>query len=149
MDKMIQTLYRDINISKWEDFQERPVRRMIAEISDELGLPVHFYGHPSELNNMGGTWRVFLNENQCDEKLWQDFGKVVGIYVCHQLFLEGKAVHQLCDFPYYFCVPSFLLRQLPLVEKTEDKQWITGEITRIFHVESSFAETRIQLFCAS
>ncbi|KRG13869.1 hypothetical protein ACA30_13075 [Virgibacillus soli] len=149
MHTIIQKIYNDIEIRRWDQFQTTSIKEVIARVSKKTGLPTYFFNYPSELNNLGGEWRIFLNQNQNEEQIWQDYGKKIGVYICYHLFLDGKATDELKDFFYYFCVPQFLLEQVPLSEYKHDEEFFTKEIARIFHVDYKFAESRIRLICAS
>ncbi|MBM7715989.1 hypothetical protein JOC94_003000 [Bacillus thermophilus] len=149
MHNFIKNIYSDINIHRWEQLKDASVEEVILDISEKLGLHIHFYNYPTELNNLGGEWRIYLNQEQSKHDLWQDFGRSMAVYACYQMFLEGKATRELHNFHLYFCVPKFLMNQLSLCAQTMTREEIIHEISRVFHVEYDFAELRLQLHCAS
>ncbi|KRG16815.1 hypothetical protein ACA29_02730 [Lederbergia galactosidilytica] len=87
MHTIIQKIYNDIEIRRWDQFQTTSIKEVIARVSKKTGLPTYFFNYPSELNNLGGEWRIFLNQNQNEEQIWQDYGgritekKLVCIFV--------------------------------------------------------------------
>ncbi|KIL75820.1 hypothetical protein SD77_2769 [Bacillus badius] len=46
-----------------------------------MRLNVYFFNYSSELNNLGGTWGIFLNQQQNPQQIRQDFGQTVGAYI--------------------------------------------------------------------
>lgn len=149
MHNFIKNIYSDINIHRWEQFKDVSVERVIQEVSEKLGIQTLFYDYPTELNNLGGEWRIFLNRGQSEKDVWEDFGKSMSVYAYYQYFLEGKATYELINFHYYFCVPKFLMNQLSKNAQHMTREQIIQEISRVFHVKYEFAEMRLNLHCAS
>ncbi|MEB6549299.1 hypothetical protein MXL46_09350 [Heyndrickxia sporothermodurans] len=148
MHSFIENIYSDINIHRWEQFKDVSVENVINEVSERLGIQTLFYDYPTELNNLGGEWRIFLNRKQSKNDMWQDFGKSMAVYTNYQYFLEGKATSELINFPFYFCVPKFLMNQLAKSAQHMTREQIIHEISQVFHVKYEFAEMRLKLHCA-
>lgn len=153
MKGIIKRIYSDVKIQRLEHWVERSITDIILDISKEAGIKVHFFDYSTELNNLGGEWRIFLNQKQSKEKIWQDFGQQLGTYISYQLLLEGNRNEKMKDFFYHFCVPTFLLNELMAMlsfkSKEKEVQWLIGEIARVFHVEYQFAKTRLDLYLES
>ncbi|UQD50774.1 hypothetical protein C0971_00885 [Bacillus methanolicus] len=153
MNALIESFYLDVKIQRLEHWKKRSVTDIIYDISKQTGIKVYFFDYQSELNNLGGEWRIFLNQKQNKAKIWQDFGRQFGVYISYQLLIKGNRTDEMKDFFYHFCVPTFLLNELMVMpsfkNKEKEKEWLIGEIARVFHVEYQFAKTRLGLYLQS
>ncbi len=81
---------------------------------------------------------------------WQRFGHEVCHFLrhcgdqryMHELFIELQE-NQARNFAYHFCVPSFMLEEIDLPNNMAQS---AGMIAKIFGVEYSFAERRIEQY---
>lgn len=64
---------------KWTDHH----KSYIATIAKKANINVLYFDYSSELNNMMGSWNIFLNQNQPAEKILEDFCKLLKIYEDH------------------------------------------------------------------
>ncbi|GLY12689.1 hypothetical protein [Pseudobacillus badius] len=153
MNELTQHIYSDAKIHGLEQWKTKNVLDCIKDIASEMGLHVYFFNYSSELNNLGGTWGIFLNQQQNTQQIWQDFGQAVGAYISYQLSADNGENNHMQDFHYYFCVPTFLLEELmsllTLDNRKRDPDWIISEVSKVFHVEPSFAKKRLELYSVS
>lgn len=150
MKGIIERIYSDVKIQRLEHWEERSTTDIILDISKEAGIKVHFFDYSTELSNLGGDWRIFLNQKQSKQKIWQDFGQQLGVYISYQLSIEGNGTEEMKDFLYHFCVPSFLLTELmnkrSFKRKEKENQRLINEIARVFQVEYQFAKKHVWAF---
>jgi len=117
----------------------------IKELSNKLNLDVLFWNYGSELAYYNGCFKVFINNNQSMQCMWQDFGHEMYHYFydetnynylkeTYATYGESKADY----FAYHFCVPTFMLMQL--------KEVSVYVITNLFNVEYDFAFRRLEMY---
>lgn len=141
MQNLVQAMYKEGKINTIADFDQK---HLIFSTASKLGGKIHFFDESSEINNLGGSLHIFLNENQSQEKIWMDFGILLSQYLRSE---SGKNKWKIIlkdnnnvdNFQYYFCVPIFLLD-----EKTLNKQDI-AEIQSLFNVSEDFVIKRLSL----
>lgn len=130
------------------------VQSKIEKVSDYLGLKTHYIPYPSELNNLDGRWRFFLNQLRNPFNLWQEFGRLVGIYY-EEVLNSGINNHSKVTveeliktdhFAYFFCVPNYLLDNMDI---PPDQNKAIKIISNTFTVDNNFAANKLSLYRAS
>ncbi|MFD2760476.1 ImmA/IrrE family metallo-endopeptidase [Lentibacillus juripiscarius] len=138
----IESLYFAIDETDVDAFYSLFIMKKVANY---LNIQLHYFDEPSEANNLGGCYRIFLNQNQSSQKQWQDFGHELGHVLVHEgcqwgiprlfrHYQEGQAR----KFALHFCVPSFLLKQLNTID--------IHLLMKTFNVEQNFALQRIEMY---
>jgi len=128
------------------------VQNKIQKISKNLGIETYYIPYPSELNNLDGKWRIFLNQSNNPFKMWQEFGHLVGVYYKSILISENLDLEVPVEIPnqdnfaFYFCVPDFILNEINIPTDT-NKAIIF--ISETFTVDKSFARERLSLYQTS
>lgn len=69
------------NINKAADFKKMELLKIIEKICLNFNLQCYFVSFPSELNNLNKSWNIFLNQNQDNQKIIQDFIKLVNAFL--------------------------------------------------------------------
>lgn len=119
------------------------IGQAIQQISKNLHIHTYNFYH-SELNNLAGQWNIFLNIFNPKEKIWQDFGYLVGQYYAHIYLPQHRRIKQdvnLTQFMHHFCIPSFFLEktQLSSTNLTEN----INKVAKIFCVDTNIAKKRL------
>lgn len=116
-------------------------------------IKVYYFDESSEANNMGGIFRIFLNQNQSKQAIWQDFAHELAHILDHEGYqwsmyepFREYQEWQAEQFAYQFCVPTFLLNQMKLPQLQSEA---TGVIVSQFNVEASFAVKRLDKWMQS
>lgn len=117
----------------------------IKELSNKLNLDVLFWNYGSELAYYNGCFKVFINNNQSMQCMWQDFGHEIYHYLNDQasydLLHPGYYLYGECKadyFAYHFCVPTFMLNNF--------KEVSVNVIANRFNVEYDFALRRFEMY---
>jgi len=121
---------------------------LIEIISTRFNIKVYYFDETSEANNLGDIFRIFLNEHQTKQKIWQDFAHELahilgheGYQWCmHNPFREYQEL-QAEQFAYHFCIPTFMLNNLELPQLRCEA---VGLIATVFNVEHTFANERLE-----
>lgn len=149
MEKFIEGIYNKINMNKPKMLQHDRIK---LDISNHLKIHKYYYVMSSEINNLSGRWHIFLNENDSKEQNWQNFGKLLGYYFYNEINPKRLSIdreidfdNQFSNFAYHFCIPTFLLEQIPL-DNVESPEKL---ISIIFNVQEDFAYERLLLHRAS
>lgn len=69
------------NINKAADLKKVELLKIIEKICLKFNLQCYFVNFPSELNNLNKSWNIFLNQDQDNEKIIQDFVKLVNAFL--------------------------------------------------------------------
>lgn len=70
-------------INKVADLKKVELLSIIQKICLNFNLRCYFVDFPSELNNLNGTWNIFLNQDQDVERIQNDFNKLVNAFLNH------------------------------------------------------------------
>lgn len=145
MKNFIQQIYTNLNLEN-----EGNIFNKIDNISNHLNLKTYYIPFSSEINNLDGNWRIFLNENQSKLRIWEDFGVLLGIYFqsiekLDKIKLETpvEVIREISPFAYNFCIPDFMLKKLTF---SADEQQTIKLIARTFTVGERFAAKRLSLY---
>ncbi|EGQ19217.1 hypothetical protein HMPREF9372_3744 [Sporosarcina newyorkensis 2681] len=144
LEEKVCSIYHSLKIS--EPSQIYHVN-LIEDVSTMLKIKIYYFDEPSEANNLGGDYRIFLNENQSKQVIWQD----LAYELAHILRYEGYhwsmnkpfqeyQEWQAEQFALHFCIPTFMLNHLELPQL---KSEAIGFVAALFNVEYTFAETRL------
>ncbi|MEK5069574.1 ImmA/IrrE family metallo-endopeptidase [Sporosarcina sp. FSL K6-1508] len=150
LEEKVYSIYLSVNISEPSQISHDD---LIENIADLLGIKTYYFDESSEANNLGGVYRIFLNENQTKQEVWQDFGHELAHILGHEgyqlsmhepfrAYQEWQAEH----FAYHFCVPTFLLNQMSLPQLRCEA---VGVIINTFNVEPDFATERLEKWLQS
>ncbi|OZU89017.1 hypothetical protein CIL03_08345 [Virgibacillus indicus] len=142
LNKEIMQLFLVLNILEPIQFKDQ---NTIKVISERLNIRTYFYEGLTEVNNLDGKPNVFLNKNQSEQKVWQDYGHALGhlssfndlLANLPSIFKELQS-NEINEFAYLFCIPSFMLEQLHDINE--------DAIVHSFNVEYNFAQKRIALY---
>ncbi|MBA4536395.1 ImmA/IrrE family metallo-endopeptidase [Bacillus aquiflavi] len=141
LEDFVRDLYFSMSISS-------PEQISMTEIAENLNIKIHYYDEESEANNIGGIYRIFLNEQLTKQQQWQDFAHEL----CHILFHTGYQLRmphyfrtyqewKASNFAYQFCVPTFMLEKIKLPKRKNEGIEV---IAQTFNVEFDFAKTRLE-----
>ena len=144
LEEMVLSIYHSLAITDPDSFN---CDELIALISEKFEISTYYFDEASEANNLGGKYRIFLNENQSPQKIWQDFGHELGHILRHdghqqfmiELFRDYQE-WQAIQFAYHFCIPTFMLNELDLPQLRCEAVWL---IANTFNVELNFAAERL------
>jgi len=121
---------------------------LIEDISTMLKIKIYYFDEPSEANNLGGDYRIFLNQNQSKQAIWQDFAHELAHILRHEGYqwsmnkpFREYQEWQAEQFAFHFCVPTFMLNHLELPQL---KKEAVGLIATLFNVEHTFADVRLE-----
>lgn len=150
IEEKVLSIYLSMNISEpYQIYHDD----MIENISDLLDIKTYYFDESSEANNLGGSYRIFLNETQTKQKIWQDFGHELAHILAHggcQLSMHepfrAYQEWQAEQFAYHFCVPTFMLNQMKLPQLRCEA---IGVIINTFNVEPNFAAERLEKWLQS
>ncbi|MFC3041629.1 ImmA/IrrE family metallo-endopeptidase [Virgibacillus xinjiangensis] len=142
VEDLVKSIYISMDITEPEELDTRCLMDMVSEY---FHIRLHYFDEPSEANNLGGNFHIFLNEKQSPQKQWQDFGHELGHILGHEgcqwgipplfrHYQEGQAK----QFALHFCVPSFLLEQMATIDM--------AVLMKLFKVEKNFALHRIEMY---
>ncbi|MCM3711005.1 ImmA/IrrE family metallo-endopeptidase [Sporosarcina luteola] len=150
LEDMVSSIYHSLAVTDLASFN---CDELIAMISEKFDISTYYFDEASEANNLGGKYRIFLNENQSPQKIWQDFGHELGHILIHeghqQSMVESFRIYQEWQaekFAYHFCIPTFMLNELAM---PKHKCEAIGLISRLFNVEPHFADTRLDKWLRS
>lgn len=146
-------------LSHFEDYIKRlytsmgvyfPQQLQFLEISKKLGIQVYYWARSSQALFHREYAYIFLNEEQSEQRIWQDFCHELGHVLLHvgnqHLMTKSFITYQeqkANNFMYHACVPSFMLHNL----KISDYTYETIEMVKeLFCVEESFAKKRLQQY---
>lgn len=120
---------------------------LIEDFSTMLNIKTYYYDESSEANNIGGVYRIFLNENQSKQVIWKDFAHELAHVLNHegyQLSMHSPFREyqewQAELFAYHFCIPTFLLNQMILPSLQCEA---VGLVANTFNVRPTFAQQRL------
>lgn len=99
---------------------------------------------------MGGVYRIFLNQNQTKQQIWQDFSRESTQILSdegyqtlmHNSFREYQ-VWQADSPAYHFSLPPFKSNGVGL---SRNEYEVIELITAIFNVEDSFTDEKIRMW---
>ena len=144
LEEKVFSIYHSLNILHPSQLYQN---NLIELVSSKLNIRVHYFDESSESNNLGGIYRVFLNENQTNEEIWQDFAHELGHILRHEGYQLSMADSfreyqewQADNFAYHFCAPSFLIDQMCLPKHRCEA---IGLLARTFNVTTDFASVRL------
>jgi len=141
IEDIIQAIYFSLDVRRIEDLN---IPLFMSRVSEYFNIQLHYYDSCSEANTLGGDFHIFINQNQCIQRQWQDFAHELGHILEHEGYqwgIPGLFRHyqegQAKKFAHHFCVPSFMLRQF--------NEIVVSEIVQLFKVEYSFALERLEM----
>lgn len=150
LEEKVMSIYLSANISEPSKIYHDD---MIENFSDLLNVKIYYFDESSEANNLGGTYRIFLNENQTKQEIWQDFGHELAHILSHEGYqwsmqepFRAYQEWQAEQFTYHFCVPTFMLNQMSLPQLRCEA---VGVIINTFNVELDFATERLEKWLQS
>ncbi|MFC5591714.1 ImmA/IrrE family metallo-endopeptidase [Sporosarcina soli] len=150
LEEKILSIYHSLNITEPGFYNSK---ELINSFSEKFGIKTYYFDESSEANNLGGEYRIFLNVNQNPQKIWQDFAHELGHIIRHdgcqcsmgipfREFQEWQAE----SFAFHFCVPTFML---DLLELPQLRCEAVELIARLFNVETTFADVRLEKWLQS
>lgn len=117
--------------------------------AERLGISCHD-GTTNQALFYKGVNYIFIDRTLPSSKRWEAFGHELGHVMLHwgsQLSISKEVRYQqeieADQFALYFCVPSFLLKQ---IELENDIRYATGQVAEAFGVTHAFAYNRLLLF---
>lgn len=139
LEDFILKIYRDINILF-------PNQLNPFTISDALNIQLYPISERSQALRFEGRNYIFFNSSLTDLERFETFGHELGHILLHtgnqQLMKESFRSYQEWKanlFALHFCVPTFMLQQLPNYHLNPHK------ISETFGVTASFAYKRLLL----
>ena len=118
--------------------------------AERLGIELHLVDGFNRAVTKSGRSFIFLDRSATDIKRWELFGHEVGHLYLHggnQKKMNLREVRrqewEADQFALLFCVPTFMLRQIPL---EQDFRLATEQVVELFPVTPSFAQARLSLY---
>lgn len=150
LEEMVSSIYHSLAVT---DPNSLNCTELIALTSKKFDISTYYFDEASEANNLGGKYRIFLNENQSSQKIWQDFGHKLGHILRHERLQQSMVESfRICQewhaeqFAYHFCIPTFMLNALVMPKHRCEA---IGLISSLFNVEPEFADTRLDKWLRS
>ncbi|WP_424475350.1 ImmA/IrrE family metallo-endopeptidase [Oceanobacillus kimchii] len=138
IENITQQLLMSLQVDQPEDLN-------IDRITEGLRIKVRYWEFESEIVKRKEKNIIFLNIESNEVKRWQNLVHELGhlyLHVGRQEVLPFQFVQlqewQANTFMYYFCVPTFMLDELPTVTP--------AEVSRIFNVDYSFSVRRVEMY---
>ncbi|MFS0574956.1 ImmA/IrrE family metallo-endopeptidase [Sporosarcina sp. 179-K 3D1 HS] len=145
LEEQIFSIYTSLNISHPSQICHN---ELIDLTANKFHIRVYYFDEASEANNLGGIYRIFLNENQTKQQIWQDFAHELGHILRHEGYqwsmeepFREYQEWQAENFAHHFCVPTFMLDRLDLPRLRCEAVWL---IASLFNVETTFANDRLE-----
>lgn len=145
LEEQIFSIYASLNISHPSQICHN---ELIDLTANKFNIRIYYFDEPSEANNLGGIYRIFLNENQTEQQIWQDFGHELGHILRHEgcQWIMNNPFRdyqewQAESFAHHFCVPTFMLDCL---EFPRLRCEAVGLVASLFNVETTFADARLE-----
>lgn len=139
LEDFIRKTYRDLNIHS-------PAELNIYRIADTLGIGLYPISTSSQALQFDGRYYIFLNNTLTPPERFETFGHELGHILLHtgnqKTMNENYRVYQEWKanlFTMHFCVPTFMLQQLPTHHLNEQT------ISEVFGVTLNFANKRLSL----
>lgn len=140
LEDFIQNIYLKLNI-------QEPQQLNLHTIADSLNVGIHSLRASSQVLLFEDKYYIFLDVRLTPLKQFEEFGHELGHVLLHaasqqymnpdyRLYQEWKANL----FALHFCVPTFMLQQLPKY------QLDAYEISELFGVTVPFASKRLVLY---
>ncbi|WP_255551402.1 ImmA/IrrE family metallo-endopeptidase [Sporosarcina sp. E16_8] len=145
LEEKVFSIYDSLKISEPAQIYHA---NLIEDLSTMLKIKIYYFDEPSEANNLGGVYRIFLNENQSKQAIWQDFAHELAHILRHEGYqwsmnkpFREYQEWQAEQFAFHFCIPTFMLNHLELPRL---KCEAVGFIATLFNVEPTFADARLE-----
>ncbi|WP_225434113.1 ImmA/IrrE family metallo-endopeptidase [Peribacillus tepidiphilus] len=143
LEDYITKLYQELDIHV-------PNQLDMIDISVKLNIFLHFEDVNSAAVDRNGLYSMIIDRRLSKQKQWQDFGHEL----CHILLHAGNQLAMPRDFvklqeakannfALHFCVPTFMLLNIPLPKTRNEFIYIISET---FNVEYNFAMRRLEHF---
>lgn len=123
-----------------------PVQFHLHQFSDVLNIGIFSIPSPSQVVYYEGRSFIFIDDRISSEKQFEEFSHELGHFFLHDA--DQQDMHkQYRDyqewkadlFALHFCVPTFMLLQLPIDELTPE------HVSQLFGVTIPFARKRLLL----
>lgn len=139
LEDFIRAIYYKININS-------PYQLYLYDVADALNIGTYSIPSPSQVVNYKGRNFIFLDDSLTLQKQFEEFSHELGHIFLHDA--DQQDMHrQYRDyqewkadlFALHFCVPTFMLLQLPIKDLSAD------HISEVFGVTQSFANKRLTM----
>ena len=83
LEEKVCSIYQSLKISDPEQIYHVD---LIEDVSTMLTIKIYSFDEPSEANNLGGDYRIFLTQHQSKQAIWQDFAHEFAHLLLHDGF---------------------------------------------------------------